>query len=90
MTDNSMCANCNTRANRNSMCADNHNNVCDSFNQETTFYTGITPLPECPVTTMAYIPFQTNTTMYSPENALRFGTAFVDLNKPFCAYGGRC
>lgn len=86
-----MCANNNIITNRNAMCVNNsRNNSCDACNSENTFYTGITPLPECPVTTMAYIPFQTNTTMYSPENALRFGTAFVDLNKPFCAYGGRC
>lgn len=73
------------------MCANNNpNNVVDVYCLENTVYTGITPLPENPVTTMAYVPFQTNTTMYSPENALKFGTAFVDLNKPFYAYGGRC
>ncbi len=73
------------------MCANNNpNNAVDVYCVDNTVYTGITPLPQNPVTTMAYIPYQTNTTMYSPENALKFGTAFVDLNKPFYAYGGRC
>lgn len=66
----------------------NNVNMCDAYCFDNTIYTGVKSLPENPVTTMAYVPFQTNTTMYSPENALKFGTAFVDLNKPF--YGGRC
>lgn len=70
----------------NPMCKEN-NNYDNASCVENTVYTGIKPLPENPVTTMAYIPFQTNTTMYSPENALKYGTAFLDLNKPF--YGGR-
>jgi hypothetical protein len=51
-------------------------------------YFGVTPLPEAVETTMAYIPFQTNTTEYTPETALKSGTLFADLNKPF--YGGKC
>ena len=51
-------------------------------------YCGVTPLPETVATTMAYIPFQTNTTEYTPEAALKNGTLFTDLNKPF--YGGKC
>ena len=51
-------------------------------------YTGITPLPADPVTAMAYVPFQTNTVQYAPETALREGTLFPDLNKPFV--GGKC
>lgn len=51
-------------------------------------YTGISKLPENPVTTMAYVPFQTNTTMYTAEKALCSGTAFPDLDKPFL--GGKC
>lgn len=50
-------------------------------------YFGISPLPEAVETTMAYIPFQTDTTQYRPETALKFGTLFSNLNKPF--KGGR-
>ena len=51
-------------------------------------YTGMMPLPKCPVTTIAYVPFQTDTTMYEAQKALCRGTAFPDLDKPF--YGGKC
>lgn len=51
-------------------------------------YTGMTPLPKNPVTAMAYVPFQTDTTMYEVQKALCRGTAFPDLDKPF--YGGKC
>lgn len=51
-------------------------------------YFGIPALPEEVRTTMAYIPFQTDTTHYTPEAALKYGTLFADLNKPF--KGGRC
>lgn len=51
-------------------------------------YTGISKLPCNPVTTMAYVPFQTNTTTYAKEKALCSGTAFPDLDKPFL--GGKC
>ena len=51
-------------------------------------YNGISKLPQDTVTTMAYVPFQTNTTQYAPETALKNGTLFADLNKPF--YGGKC
>ncbi len=51
-------------------------------------YLGISPLPENTVTTMAYVPFQTNTTMYDVETGYKNGTVFTDLNKPFL--GGRC
>ena len=46
-------------------------------------YTGISKLPCNPVTTMAYVPFQTNTTTYAKEKALCSGTAFPDLDKQF-------
>ncbi len=42
-----------------------------------------TPLPEVPVVAMAYIPFQLDKTSYEPEMALREGTLFPVLNKPF-------
>lgn len=51
-------------------------------------YFGISPLPKNPVTTMAYVPFQTNTTMYDIETGFKNGTIFTDLNKPFL--GGCC
>lgn len=43
-----------------------------------------TALPENPVVAMAYVPFQLDKTSYSPEVALREGTLFPVLNKPFC------
>lgn len=42
-----------------------------------------TLLPENPVVAMAYVPFQLDKTSYSPEVALREGTLFCALNKPF-------
>jgi hypothetical protein len=43
-----------------------------------------TALPANPVVAMAYVPFQLDKTSYSPEVALREGTLFCVLNKPFC------
>ena len=43
-----------------------------------------TALPENPVPAMAYIPFQLDKTSYTAEMALREGTLFPILNKPFC------
>ncbi len=40
-------------------------------------------LPETPVVAMAYIPFQTDRSVYDPEKALCEGTLFPVLNKPF-------
>ncbi len=51
-------------------------------------YIGITVLPETVATKKAYVPFQTDTTEYKPEKALKCGTLFPDLNKPFL--GGAC
>ena len=51
-------------------------------------YLGISSLPNNPVTTMAYVPFQTDTSMYDIETGFRCGTVFKNLNKPFL--GGRC
>ena len=50
-------------------------------------YLGVSPFPENTVTTMAYVPFQTDTTMYDVETGYKNGTVFSDLNKPFL--GGR-
>ena len=43
-----------------------------------------TALPENPVPTMAYVPFQLDKTVYSSDMALMEGTLFPALNKPFC------
>lgn len=51
-------------------------------------YFGISALPNCPVTAMAYVPFQTNTTMFDVETGFKNGTVFQDLYKPFL--GGCC
>ncbi len=46
-------------------------------------YTSILPLPKNTEVTMAYIPFQTKSMLYSDENALSKGTLFEVLDKPF-------
>ncbi len=51
-------------------------------------YFGTSPLPDCPVTAMAYVPFQTDTGMYNFDTALKNGTLYPNLNKPFL--GGKC
>ena len=47
------------------------------------FFDGIPALPKDAAVTMAYVPFQLDTTRYGDEQALVNGTLFVDLNKPF-------
>ncbi len=44
----------------------------------------ISPLPDDPVTAMAYVPFQQPGKMYCPEKGIEKGTLFPELNKPFC------
>lgn len=51
-------------------------------------YSGTSALPKDAAVTMAYVPFQTDTTQYTPEMALSEGTLFPNLNKPFL--GGKC
>ncbi|MBQ6065546.1 MAG: spore coat associated protein CotJA [Clostridia bacterium] len=51
---------------------------------ENNYYFGISALPDDTVTTMAYVPYQTDKTMYDDEAALCRGTLFINLNKPFC------
>ena len=48
------------------------------------YYFGVSPLPEDTVTTMAYVPFQTDRDMFDDDTALCKGTVFINLNKPFC------
>jgi len=40
-------------------------------------------LPEDMVTAMAYVPYQTDKSMFDTEVALSKGTLFTDLYKPF-------
>lgn len=42
-------------------------------------------LPENPVVAMAYVPFQTDNSVYDAAKALQRGTAFPVLDKPFLA-----
>lgn len=51
----------------------------------------IKPLPKKTVEAMAYVPFQNAGKLYSPEQAIRMGTLFPELDKPFepdCDFGG--
>ncbi len=48
-----------------------------------------TALPEDPVVAMAYVPFQTDTTTYDEMKALKIGTLFPVLDKPFMGRGMR-
>ena len=49
----------------------------------------VSPLPEQPVVAMAYVPMQTDTSMYDENKALAEGTLFPVLNKPFAGAGDR-
>ena len=42
------------------------------------------------VPAMAYVPWQTFDQVFSLEHALKGGTIFPCLEKPFCGKGGRC
>lgn len=50
---------------------------------------GITPLPDDPQVTMAYVPYQTDgaENIYNPEKGMCAGTMFPDLHKPFMPKG---
>lgn len=53
-------------------------------------YSGkMTALPECPQVAMAYVPFQTDFTTFDEMTALRCGTLFPVLSKPFLGSGNR-
>lgn len=47
----------------------------------------ISPFPEDPTVTMAYVPYQNFGKTYEPAQGLENGTMFLDLNKPF---QGKC
>ena len=46
-------------------------------------FKALSALPDDAVTTMAYVPFQTDKSMFDTEVALSKGTLFSDLYKPF-------
>ena len=46
-------------------------------------FKALSSLPDDTVTTMAYVPFQTDKSMFDTEVALSKGTLFSDLYKPF-------
>ncbi len=46
-------------------------------------------LPENPQVAMAYVPFQTDMTTYDEMTALKCGTLFPVLSKPFLGSGRR-
>ncbi len=47
----------------------------------------VSSLPYDAVAAMAYVPVQTDTTMYDEAKALQEGTLFPVLNKPFAGMG---
>ena len=50
---------------------------------------GLSALPADAAVTMAYVPMQTDTSVYDMEKALQTGTLFPVLNKPFAGAGDR-
>lgn len=48
-----------------------------------------TALPDEPVVAMAYVPFQTDSTTYDEIKALKIGTLYTVLDKPFLGSGMR-
>ena len=46
-------------------------------------FDGLRPIPTDAAVTMAYVPFQINKAVYEDDDALRKGTLFKTLDKPF-------
>lgn len=46
-------------------------------------FTALSALPNDTAVTMAYVPFQTDLSLYEASEALNAGTLFKCLNKPF-------
>ncbi len=46
-------------------------------------FEALSPLPQNAAVTMAYVPFQTDKRTYDDDDALKYGTLFRTLNKPF-------
>lgn len=58
--------------------------VCEMCKrQEVHFHRNEQPFPDDYSVAMAYVPMQTDTTVYDEMHALCEGTLFVALNKPF-------
>lgn len=55
--------------------------ICDRFDSY------ISPLPLNAAVAMAYVPFQTDVSVYDDMKALEDGTVFPVLNKPFVGQG---
>ena len=51
--------------------------------QRSDYGSDLSPLPAVTPLAMAYVPFQTDKTMFDTEIALSKGTLFTDLYKPF-------
>ena len=56
---------------------------CDFCDRQQNLQRGMFPLPSRQVVAMAYVPVQTDTSMYEPCKALQQGTLFESLDKPF-------
>lgn len=50
---------------------------------------GLSALPSDAAVAMAYVPMQTDATVYDADKALQAGTLFPVLNKPFAGAGDR-
>lgn len=57
--------------------------MMNNCGKEADSFAPLLPLPSVTVTTMAYVPFQTDKTTFDEEDALCKGTLFTDLYKPF-------
>lgn len=51
--------------------------------KEISSYQRLSALPKDAAVTMAYVPFQQDTTMFEPSVALERGTLYETLDKPF-------
>ena len=66
----------------------NNNNCCQSMGhryerQTCNQSSGMSVFPEKVSVAMAYVPFQTDSEVYTCEKALKQGTVFPALDKPF-------
>lgn len=65
------------------------NQTCNQSKKNEYFSISLSPLPDNAAVAMAYVPFQTDTSVYDDTKALEEGTLFPVLNKPFLAAGCR-
>ncbi len=65
------------------------NNIENIYKKKiTTENMNISPIPENASVTMAYVPYQEDDQIYSPEQGISCGTMFPVLDKPFNGYRG--